>query len=61
MVDLPAIEQRANEAHRPLSDGEGGDCGAGGCGGQLERTSYKGDDALVCSECETPAVRTWSA
>lgn len=29
------------------------------CTGVLDRRTYKGDDALVCTECGTPAVRRW--
>lgn len=29
------------------------------CDGVLERSTYKADDALVCEDCGTPAVREW--
>lgn len=29
------------------------------CSGTLERKEYKGDDALVCPDCDTPIVRVW--
>lgn len=29
--------------------------------GHLVREPYKGNDALVCSTCGTPAVQTWGA
>ncbi|WP_162224350.1 HVO_A0556 family zinc finger protein [Halorussus amylolyticus] len=27
--------------------------------GTLTRETFKGDDAVVCENCETPAVRVW--
>ena len=27
--------------------------------GTLARGEFRGDDAVVCEECETPAVRVW--
>ncbi|WP_167599459.1 HVO_A0556 family zinc finger protein [Halorussus marinus] len=27
--------------------------------GTLVRGRFKGDDAVVCEDCETPAVRVW--
>jgi len=27
--------------------------------GTLERGEFKGDDAVVCDECGTPAARVW--
>jgi hypothetical protein len=42
-----------------LAVGEGNACGLAGCDGQLARDEYKGDDALVCTECGVPAVRVW--
>ncbi|WP_458205429.1 HVO_A0556 family zinc finger protein [Haladaptatus sp. NG-SE-30] len=27
--------------------------------GRLERGTYKGNDAVVCSDCETPAAQLW--
>ncbi|SNZ15974.1 hypothetical protein SAMN06269185_2664 [Natronoarchaeum philippinense] len=29
------------------------------CTGTLERGRYKGDEALVCPDCDTPIVRIW--
>lgn len=30
------------------------------CGdGTLARETFKGDDAVVCADCGTPAVRVW--
>ena len=27
--------------------------------GTLARDEFRGDDAVVCEDCETPAVRVW--
>ena len=27
--------------------------------GTLSREEFKGDDAVVCENCDTPAVRVW--
>lgn len=46
---------------RPVQDvlafKAGEPCGYANCEGQLERTTFQGDDALVCDCCETPAIR----
>jgi hypothetical protein len=34
-------------------------CQWDGCEGTLGRATFKGDDALVCQTCGTPAVRVW--
>lgn len=34
-------------------------CPTPGCSGILWSREFKGDNAVVCSDCETPAVRTW--
>ena len=31
-----------------------------GCSGILEESSYKGNDALVCASCGTPATQVWN-
>lgn len=38
---------------------DGGDCYREGCTGHLERQQYKGDDAVVCVDCDVPALRVW--
>lgn len=35
------------------------DCPVPDCGGVLVRREYKDTDALVCQDCDTPAVRVW--
>lgn len=35
------------------------DCQWDGCDGTLVRTTFKGDRALVCDSCGTPAIRIW--
>lgn len=35
------------------------DCQWDGCDGTLGRETFKGDDALVCGLCGTPAIRIW--
>ena len=37
----------------------GTDCQYGDCGGSLRHETFKGDEAVVCEECGTPAVRLW--
>lgn len=48
------------DQHTLLRDLEGDECPwAEDCPGALERDEYKGDDALVCPDCDTPVVRVW--
>lgn len=54
--DVPVEKPTARTA---LDDHAGDPCGYADCSGQLERTTYKGNDALVCDACETPALRVW--
>lgn len=35
------------------------DCQWDGCAGTLNRTTFGGDEAIVCETCGTPAVRFW--
>ena len=37
----------------------GTDCQYDECGGTLRREAFKGDEAVVCEDCGTPAVRLW--
>jgi len=38
----------------------GSSCEYPNCTGQLIKGSYKGDHAIVCEECDTPAMRVWN-
>lgn len=43
-----------------LHDLEGEDCPSDEqCSGTLKRGTYKGDEAVICEDCETPVVRLW--
>lgn len=37
----------------------GTECQYDECGGRLRRSTFKGDVAVVCEDCGTPAVRLW--
>lgn len=52
----PATSQDASESVLAVLAGTDCDwCGAG----TLVREEFKGDDAMVCDDCGTPAVRVW--
>lgn len=34
-------------------------CQYGNCAGTLRHATFKGDEAVVCERCGTPAVRLW--
>lgn len=38
---------------------DGADCTMPDCAGKLERRPFKGTDAVVCDDCDTPPVRVW--
>lgn len=37
----------------------GTDCQYDDCPGTLRHATFKGDEAVVCEDCGTPAVRLW--
>lgn len=47
-----------NAAEDPVSALVGHEC-SWCVDGALARTEFKGDDAAVCENCGTPAVRVW--
>lgn len=55
----PSGVPRKRPVREFLDEKAGDPCGYAYCPGHLERTCYKGDEALVCDRCEAPAIRVW--
>lgn len=49
------VEDGRRRLFEQLADQECGFCS----GGSLVRAQFRGNDAVVCEECGTPAVRLW--
>ncbi|MCU4974872.1 hypothetical protein OB955_19315 [Halobacteria archaeon AArc-m2/3/4] len=54
---MQQLEDPATKQDVLLTTLEGNDCAF--CDGTLTQGRYKGNDAVVCSECETPTVQVW--
>ncbi|OVE84875.1 HVO_A0556 family zinc finger protein [Natronolimnobius baerhuensis] len=39
---------------------EGRTCPSGSCDGDLERGTYKDNQAVVCEDCGTPQAQVWT-
>ena len=57
-------DERGADRDRPtgrdlLARLDGADCPVPDCAGVLERRAFKGDDAVVCDDCDTPTLRVW--
>ncbi|WP_158058215.1 HVO_A0556 family zinc finger protein [Halorussus halophilus] len=62
MPDAVSEQQRAKKrrtARDALSRLADADCPLPNCEGTLSRGEFKDTDAVVCPDCETPAVRVW--
>ncbi|WP_276253339.1 HVO_A0556 family zinc finger protein [Halomontanus rarus] len=54
---MPQLETHSKEQGEILTILEGDNCSF--CDGTLVQGRYKGNDAVVCSECDTPTVQIW--